>query len=108
MSITSSFSGKAAKKAIRVLDNKFNRLEKALTEINLEGTDKILASAKKLYAKERLELTTRIAEGKVKEEEEAPAKKKAAPSKKKAVPAKKARSKKAAPAEEEDTEDPLG
>lgn len=81
MSITSGFKGKAAKKAIRLLDNKYNRLESAIAAVEFEGRDKLTAQLKKQYSKEYLELTSKIVEGKIKEEDAAPAKKK--------VPAKK-------------------
>lgn len=100
MSITSGMKGKAAKKALRLLDNKYNRLESAIAAVEFEGREKVYVTLKKQYNKEYLELQTKIAEGKIKEEEAAPKKK--APAKKsvtKKSPAKKAATKK--PAEDD-------
>ena len=90
MSITSGFKGKAAKKAHKLLDNKYERLEKAIMEVEFASRDKVFSELKKQYESEKVALTGNIAAGKIKEEETAPAKKKTA----KKAPAKKAAKKK--------------
>lgn len=80
MSITSGFRGKAAKKAHKLLDNKYDSLEKAILRVGFEGRAKVLATLQKQYQKEKLDLMAAIADGKIKEED--PAKKPATAAKK--------------------------
>lgn len=71
MSITSGFRGKAAKKAHKLLDNKYDAIEKAILKIEFEGRDKVISALTKQYQKEKVDLTTAIAGGKIKEEDTA-------------------------------------